>query len=113
MKSEDLFLEYEAYAVFPKKLFTAKKYAELSSNAKVLYVFLFDRAKLSQKHGYTDLNGEIFVYCPITVACEILNCSKAVAIKNFNELENCGLIRRVRRNQADPYKIYPQRLDLI
>ena len=51
-----------AYFQFPKFLL---KYP-ISQNGKVVYMLLYDRARLSQMNNWLDENGRIYVIYPIT-----------------------------------------------
>lgn len=100
--------ETEQYIFFsvPQLLFTADEFKSITCESKLLYSFLLDRTGLSQKHGWFDEDGKIFVYFKQTEAMERLNIGKDKANKIFKELDNIGLIKRVKQGQGKPTKIY-------
>lgn len=106
MKATDIWLPFDSYAICPKCFFTDKRFTSLSANARLLYIYLFDRARLSAKNGLCDTDGEIFVFCTVDTACEILGCTGNTAIKVFRELESASLLYRDRIGVMRTYKIY-------
>lgn len=100
--------ETEQYIFFsvPLLLFTADEFKSITCESKLLYSFLLDRTALSRKHGWFDEDGKIFVYFKQTEAMERLNIGKDKANKIFHELDNIGLIKRVKQGQGKPTKIY-------
>lgn len=72
MKKSEVWYPYLNFAVCPKCFFTDRKFIALSSNAKLLYIFLFDRTRLSAKNGLCDTDDEVFVFCTVETACEIV-----------------------------------------
>lgn len=106
MKKSEVWYPYLNFAVCPKCFFTDRKFTALSSNARLLYIFLFDRTRLSAKNGLCDTDDEVFVFCTVETACEILNCSHNTAIKTFKEIESAQLLHRARTGVMRTYKIY-------
>lgn len=108
MNSTELFTQFynEPFASIPKCFFTDEKYKKLSNSAKILYIFLFDRTRLSLQNGWEDADGQIFVYCTLETASEVLNLSKNTCIKVFRELEGVGLVRRKKQHFGQPDMIY-------
>ena len=74
-------------------------YSQLSVEAKILYAFLLDRLTLSEKNGFLDEDGSVFVYYTNGEVCRTLCCGSQKATRLFRELEKYKLINR--RNQ-DP-----------
>ena len=102
-------MEYEfmtAYTPLPPCMPFPKALARLpiSSTAKVMYCKMLD-AMLTKK--LEDENGILFVYFPIRqLAAELSRCEMTVK-RSLNELENAGLILRVRqRGFGEPNHIY-------
>ncbi len=89
-----------AYAKIPKDVLKS----DISSDAKVLYACILDRYSLSQKNGWLDGEGRIYVIFPVSEVMKALHCSKVKARKVFSELEN--LVKRKRRGQGKPDIIY-------
>ena len=51
-----------SYMMFPRFLLDM----EINETAKMLYIILLDRARLSQKNeGWSDINGHVFIYFTI------------------------------------------------
>ena len=53
-------LKYAFYRV-PKLLFTTDRFWNLSTDAKMLYGLLLDRMSLSQKNGWVDEQGRVYI----------------------------------------------------
>ena len=76
----------------------------VSSTAEVMYCKMLD-AMFTKK--LEDENGILFVYFPVRqLAAELSRCEMTVK-RSLNELENAGLIMRVRQEGfAEPNRIY-------
>lgn len=100
--------ESEQYTFYrtPKVLFTEPEYEELTALAKILYGILLDRESLSDKSGWFDDRGRIFVYMTNRSICRLLRISDKTATKILVELEEIDLIQRVRQGQGKPSRIY-------
>lgn len=79
---------------------------ELPSTAILLYSVLLDRATLSQKNGFTDTGGWVFVIYPIERLAESLQVCPSVIKKHLKLLEDAGLIRRSRPSGNGASQIY-------
>ena len=90
----------------PKILYTEPEYRKLSIPAIALYGILLDREALSDKSGWVDNQGRVFVYMTNESICEALRISDKTATKLLIELESIDLIKRVRQGQGKPTKIY-------
>ena len=97
--------QYLFYRV-PQVLFTDDEFRFISSEAKLLYGFLLDRTALSAKNKWTDEDGKVYVYFTQDEAKEKLNIGTGKATKIFSELDEIGLIIRIRQGQGNPCKIY-------
>lgn len=97
--------QYLFYRV-PQVLFTDDEFRYISSEAKLLYGFLLDRTALSAKNKWTDEDGKVYVYFTQDEAKEKLNIGTGKATKIFSELDEIGLIIRIRQGQGNPCKIY-------
>lgn len=92
---------------FPKPFIYDEKYKSLSNNAKMLYMFLFDRLELSLKNGWHDKEGNVFQYYTNEQLMIDLNCnSNKTIIKIKKELKDAGLITEVRQGMNLPNRIY-------
>lgn len=90
----------------PKQLFIEEEYARLTIAAKTLYGILLDIEGLSERNGWTDKKGRIFVYMTNRSVCKTLKISDKTATKLLVELEEIDLIKRVRQGQGKPCRIY-------
>lgn len=83
MKSSYWFLKVPLY------LFS-DSYSQLSVEAKILYAFLLDKLTLSEKNGFSDEDGNIFVYYPDSEVCRTFCCGSQKATRLFRELKKIG-----------------------
>ena len=91
----------------PKVFFTDEKFRDISAEAKVLYGILLDRMSLSQKNGWADAEGRIYIIYAIEEIMEAMGCGNQKAQKMLAELENkCGLIERKRQGLGKPNIIF-------
>lgn len=91
------------YLVFPRFLLKT----DLSDTARLVYILLLNRARLSVKNGrWTNPEGFVYVHYTIrTMAEDIRRCETTV--KNaYGDLEKAGLIRRERQGKNHPNRIY-------
>ena len=94
----------------PRQLITDKKYKGLSTDAKLLYSLMLDRMGLSQRNGWYDEQGRVFIYYPVAEIQEVLGCGHDKAGRLATELERgYGLIERIRQGQGRPARIYVKR----
>ena len=62
-----------SYMMFPRFLLDMK----INETAKMLYIILLDRTRLSQKNeGWSDIDGHVFIYFTIEVLAEVLHKSQ-------------------------------------
>ena len=57
-------------------------------------------------NGQEDENGILFVCFPVTAIAAVLSRSPMTVKRSLNELENAGLIMRVRQGVGEPNRIY-------
>ena len=89
---------------------------ELSSDAKLLYALLLDRASISKLNGFADTDCAIRVYFTVEQTQKKLCRSKQCTTRIFKELEVCGLICRKKQGLGKPAVItlnYPEIVKLI
>lgn len=98
----------ESYSFYrtPKVFFTDQRYSTLSALAKILYGLLLDRVSLSYRNKWIDENGRIYVYMTISSIEKALGKCHQKSIKILNELDDFGLIERVKQGQGRPSRIY-------
>ena len=96
-----------SYVEVPKAMFTEPALKVISADAKLLYGLMLDRMHLSEKNGWLDANGRVYIYYTLDDAMEVLGCSKGKALKVFDELdEGVRLIRREKQGTGKPTVIY-------
>lgn len=101
-----------SYVEVPKVMFTEPALKSISSDAKLLYGLLLDRKHLSEKNGWVDADGRVYIYFTLDDAMEALGCSKNKALKTFDELdEGVGLIRREKQGMGKSTVIYVKTFD--
>ena len=69
---------------------------DLTNTAKLLYALLLDRATLSQKNGWMDEHGRLYIVFPIEKISSALDKSHMTVKNALNELTAAGLIERRR-----------------
>ena len=91
------------YMAYPRFLLTAG----LSETAKLIYVLLLDRARLSMKNeGWEDKQGHVFVYYTIADLASASGKSEMTVKNALAALEQKNLISRKRQGAGLPSKIY-------
>ena len=78
----------------------------ITAEAKILYCLLFDRTMLSQKNGWFEPDGRVYIFFKVEDAAAALHCGRKKAMSSFRELENAKLIERKRQGLNLPSKIY-------
>ena len=83
-------------------------YLGLPSTAVLLYGLLLERATLSQKYGYSDDNGWVYVIYVQEDLAELLSVSVRLVSRYVKLLEDQGLLKRSRkyRKCANHYYLY-------
>lgn len=92
------------YMAFPRFLLDKD---ELNETAKILYMILLDRARLSQKNdGWTDEQGHVFIFFPIKNMAETMHKSEMSIKTALSALEKENLIVRKRQGAGFLNRIY-------
>lgn len=78
----------------PKVFFTSRLYKNMSNDAKIMYMLMSDRLKLSIENGWTNDNKEVYFVYPVSKLCEITNLSKNTILKVKKELADHNLLER-------------------
>lgn len=95
-----------SFYMFFDELISNPKYKHLSSDAKVLYTLMTNRASLSEKNGDAwRRNGSVFIYYTQKQTMEHLGCSHDKALKVHRELEKAELIKRIPQGQGKPHMV--------
>jgi hypothetical protein len=89
--------------IYPRFLLDSK----LNETAKLLYVVLLDRARLSQSNdGWTDDKGHVYLYYPVKSLAKTIHKSEMTIKTALSALENADLIVRLRQGTGLPNRIY-------
>lgn len=95
-----------AFYRIPKVLFTDNRFQKISTEGKVLYGLLLDRVSLSRENGWIDEEGRVYIIFTLNAIRQAMNCAEKSAIKYLTELEDFGLIERIRQGLGKPAIIY-------
>ena len=95
-----------AFYRIPKVLFTDNRFQKISTEGKVLYGLLLDRVSLSRENGWIDEEGRVYIIFTLNAIRQAMNCAEKSAIKYLTELEDFGLIERIRQWLGKPAIIY-------
>lgn len=90
----------------PQMLVDGKHFKNLSSAEKLLYCILLDKVSLSQRNGWSDRDGRVYINYKMEEAEKALGCSHASAVRYFGKLEYEGLIKVERIGHWHANKIY-------
>lgn len=102
------------YSSLPSIILYQEPYkSKLSDKAKITYMIILDRLKLSAKNNYTNEKGQIFIYLSRKELEQLLNCTDKTVTKIFNELIDMQLIFEERKGIGKPIKIYVNKLKEI
>lgn len=100
-------VEQYKFVKVPMVFFEDEKYFEMSSDAKLLYAIMLDRATLSFKNGWIDEEKRVYIIFTIDEMMSKLNRARATIMKTLKELEvSYGLIERCRFGFSKPNTIY-------
>lgn len=92
-----------AYMAYPRFLMDI----DISDTAKLVYVLLLDRARLSmQNDGWADDQGHVFVVYTVKALAETIRKSEVTVKTSLSALEHQTLISRKRQGAGVPNKIY-------
>ncbi|MBR2928564.1 MAG: replication initiator protein A [Oscillospiraceae bacterium] len=91
------------YMAYPRFLLTM----DISETAKLIYVLLLDRARLSMKNdGWEDETGYVFIYYTIKSLAAVSGKSEMTVKNALAVLEQKEIICRQRQGAGLPSKIY-------
>lgn len=97
-------MQLPPYMAFPRFLLDK---VQLSETAKIIYMLLLDRARLSMKNdGWTDEQGYVFLFFPIRKLAETIHKSEMSVKTALRVLEQEKLIVRKRQGIGLPNQIY-------
>ena len=78
----------------------------ISQTAKITYMVLYDRARLSQKNKWQDEEGRIFIIFPIKEICKRIGKGETAVKQALNDLDVAGLLKRRSGGFSKPNHIY-------
>lgn len=90
------------YLMYPRFLLEL----DMNDTAKMVYLLLYDRARLSMQNGWLDEDGRVYVYYTEEHLAEALHRTEATIRTAMNTLEHHGLILRKRQGAGRPNRIY-------
>ena len=91
---------------FPKWLLK-EPYNNLSHRAMLMYMLLWDRRGLSEKNGWYDENGKVYVYFTNEQFMETLGTkSNKTIVEAKKELHKIGLLEEVQQGVNKPNRLY-------
>ena len=102
----------EKFYRLPAALFASSKYRELSAEAKLTYALLLDRMFLSQKYGWVDEDGDVYIVYRRDELAEILNISARKTTGVFQELTAAELLVERRVGLGQPNRLYVLKTEL-
>lgn len=90
----------------PKRLFTDADLKSMSNGSKILYGLLLDRVDLSVRNKWMDERRRIYVIYTLESIMQAMNVTDKPATKMLVELEDRGLIERVKLGLGKPTRLY-------
>lgn len=96
----------EEYLKFPLGLLAEPKYRYMSLEAKMIYSLLLNRLTLSQRNGWINESGEVYLIYTREDAAETLNLSYKKTIAAFKELIAADLLLEQRQGRGYPNLLY-------
>ncbi len=90
------------YFQFPEFLLDS----EMSQTAKILYMILYDRARLSQKNHWIDDDQRIYLIYPITELAKTIDRSISAVKAGLNELLQADLLEKRKVGFGKPNRLY-------
>ena len=97
---------------FPQVLLGRKHlFQGMSLEAKVLYMLLRDRHEMACEYNAQEPDGRHPIYFTVQEVQDTLGCANKKAIRIFRELEEWGMIERVRQGMNRASKIYVNALE--
>lgn len=110
IKAQDI-KQASAFYKMPKILFSSSDYSDLSGNAKLMYMLLFDRLDLSVKNNWLDEHGQVYQFYTIEQFMLDLNCSRQTVLNLKKELSDKGLLVEIRQGSTKPNRLYLRSLN--
>lgn len=99
MNEQELQMQYYQFPKFLLEL-------QLSQNARIIYMLLYDRARISRKNNWTDECGRVYVVFPIEELSQKTGKCKSSVKKALKELDDAGLLIRKFGGFSKPRHMY-------
>lgn len=96
----------QAFAKLPKLLITEPQYKHLTAQHILAYTLMRDRLQLSITNQMKDKDGTPFIHYDLGNVAEDIRCGEKKAGQLVDDLDNMGLIRKVRQGLGKPNRIY-------
>ena len=93
----------DEYLRFPLSLLAEPKYREMSLESKMVYSLLLNRLTLSQKNGWINDKGEVYLIYTREEAADTLNLSYKKTIAAFKELISKDLLIEITDENAEEF----------
>ncbi len=90
----------------PLSLFADPEYRTLSAESKLIYALLLDRMGLSQKNGWINGEGEVYLIYTREEAAKTLGITYKKTIAAFKELISAGLLAEKRQGRGFPNLLF-------
>lgn len=100
-----------SYISVPKVLLGTEDpvYRTLSADAILLYSLLLDLVSLSQKNGWMDEAGRVYIRYPVNKLAEKLHCGRDKVLRLLTELETHGLLLRQKQGRGKANLLFLRR----
>lgn len=102
----------ERFLRLPLSLFANPNYRTLSAESKLVYSLLLDRMSLSQRNGWINEEGEVYLIYTREEIADILCITYKKAIAAFKELINAGLLLEKRQGRGFPNRLFILKCEL-
>ncbi len=102
----------DEYLRFPLALLAEDRYRDMSLEAKMIYSLLLNRLTLSQKNGWINERGEVYLIYTREEVADTLNISYKKTISAFKELILVGLLLEQRQGRGYPNLLYVLKMEI-
>lgn len=102
----------DSFLRFPMTLLANPQYKDMSLEAKFIYSLLLNRLTLSQKNGWVNEKGEVYLIYTREDAADMLNISYKKTIAAFRELIDKGLLYEKRQGRGYPNLLFVLKAEL-
>jgi len=96
------------FYLIPKLLIDHEAFDGIDYGSKLLYSLMLSRASLSAINAkdFSDERGRIYIIYTVEQVIDDLRCSRPTAVKMLKQLDDIGLIEKMRQGQGKPSLIY-------